>query len=273
MRRRALYQRALISTALPRRGVTTQSPTFASIHVSWYPSSPSRRSPSVRIDCNAEARAANVMIDDIDELRQKLRQRVAVTGHAEISSQWHERYQRVASAVWYKTFVLTFRKHVGNQPIADVISECSKDIAGLQVPAGGQCQSFKADHGVAAPIREPMVAGYHGANFVACGLRSRRIRDARTRRNDELVGGKEQFCRPAACISGRAMSISLRRRLSSRSMASAGSRAKNFSQGSVDATTVNVSPGLNAVCEISGSSRVRRGIHSRGFVQRDRKSS
>ena len=35
MSRRALYQSSLISTALPRRGVTTQSPTLASIHVSW----------------------------------------------------------------------------------------------------------------------------------------------------------------------------------------------------------------------------------------------
>ena len=33
-RRSALYQSALISTALPRRGVTTQSPTLASIQVS-----------------------------------------------------------------------------------------------------------------------------------------------------------------------------------------------------------------------------------------------
>src|ERR1041384_3418898 len=33
-RQSALYQSALISTALPRRGVTTQSPTFASIQVS-----------------------------------------------------------------------------------------------------------------------------------------------------------------------------------------------------------------------------------------------
>ena len=41
----ALYQSALISTALPRRGVTTQPSTFASIHVSWYPSSPCCRRP------------------------------------------------------------------------------------------------------------------------------------------------------------------------------------------------------------------------------------
>jgi len=37
---RALYHRALISTAFPVRGVTTQSQTFASIHVSCTPLSP-----------------------------------------------------------------------------------------------------------------------------------------------------------------------------------------------------------------------------------------
>src|SRR5439155_1008836 len=43
----ALYQRALISIALPRRGVTIRSPAFASIHVSWTPGAPAVSSPSV----------------------------------------------------------------------------------------------------------------------------------------------------------------------------------------------------------------------------------
>jgi len=41
----ALYQRAWISTGLPRRGVTTQSPILASIHVSWIPTSPDASKP------------------------------------------------------------------------------------------------------------------------------------------------------------------------------------------------------------------------------------
>ena len=45
-RRSALYQSALITTALPRRGVTTQSPTFASIQARAKPSAPWVRSPS-----------------------------------------------------------------------------------------------------------------------------------------------------------------------------------------------------------------------------------
>src|SRR3954465_2899882 len=41
----ALYQSAWISTGLPRRGVTTQSPTLASIQVSCTPGSPDERRP------------------------------------------------------------------------------------------------------------------------------------------------------------------------------------------------------------------------------------
>ena len=46
MATRALYQSALISTGLPMRGVTTRSPTRASIHVSCTPGSPAVTSPS-----------------------------------------------------------------------------------------------------------------------------------------------------------------------------------------------------------------------------------
>jgi hypothetical protein len=47
MMHKALYQSALISTGLPMRGVTTQSPTLASIQVSCTPAVPPRSSPSV----------------------------------------------------------------------------------------------------------------------------------------------------------------------------------------------------------------------------------
>ena len=51
-----MYQSALISTGLPMRGVTTQSPTFASIQVSCTPGSPARSRPS-RVHVDAVARA------------------------------------------------------------------------------------------------------------------------------------------------------------------------------------------------------------------------
>jgi len=43
---RAFSQRAWTSTGLPMRGVTTQSPTLASIQVNWTPGSPAASSPS-----------------------------------------------------------------------------------------------------------------------------------------------------------------------------------------------------------------------------------
>ena len=45
MMQSALYQSAWISTGLPRRGVTTQSPTLASIQVSCTPGSPEESRP------------------------------------------------------------------------------------------------------------------------------------------------------------------------------------------------------------------------------------
>ena len=48
---RALYQRALTSTGFPSLGVTTQSPTLASIQVSCklVPPASTRPSPAIRI--------------------------------------------------------------------------------------------------------------------------------------------------------------------------------------------------------------------------------
>ena len=67
----ALYQSALISTALPRRGVTTQSSIFASIQVSVMASRALPQQPVGRIDADVEARAGDVMRDEVVELRQQ----------------------------------------------------------------------------------------------------------------------------------------------------------------------------------------------------------
>ena len=64
MMRSALYQSAWISTGLPWRGVTTQSPTLASIQVSCTPGSPACEQ-AVVVDANAVARAAHVPVDDV----------------------------------------------------------------------------------------------------------------------------------------------------------------------------------------------------------------
>src|SRR5438105_14745120 len=71
MMHNALYQSAWISTGLPRRGVTTQSPTLASIQVSWTPGSPEEKQ-AARIHLDSVTGAANVPQDDVSKHRVEL---------------------------------------------------------------------------------------------------------------------------------------------------------------------------------------------------------
>ena len=83
--RKALYQRALISTALPRRGVTTQSPTLASIQVSWYPCGPLAQQSVAGIDADAEPRTREMMLGDVEQPRQEGQQALAVAGPLQVA--------------------------------------------------------------------------------------------------------------------------------------------------------------------------------------------
>ena len=59
--------------------------------------------------------------------------------------------------------------------------------------AGRERQPLEADHRVAAPVGEPVVAGDHRPHLVAGGARARRV-FARARRGDhELIGGEHQL--------------------------------------------------------------------------------
>src|SRR5205823_1153261 len=89
-------------------------------------------------------------------------------------------------------------KHVWNQTVANVVRESAKDPAGFIVAAGGQGQTFQADHSVAAPISEPVVPCDDGAHLVAGRTRAGSIGDASGGSDDELVSGEHQFrCRTA----------------------------------------------------------------------------
>ena len=56
---------------------------------------------------------------------------------------------------------------VRDQAVADVLGEGAEDVARFVQPPGAYGQPFEADHRVAAPIREPMIAGDDGTDFVA----------------------------------------------------------------------------------------------------------
>src|SRR5271157_3055587 len=92
-----------------------------------------------------------------------------------------------------KAIGLAFGEQVGNEPVADVVGESAKNVPGLGGTAGGQGQALEADHGVAAPVGEPVIAGDHGADLLADGMRAGGILDS-TRGNDqELIGGQDKL--------------------------------------------------------------------------------
>src|SRR3954453_23442679 len=64
--------------------------------------------------------------------------------------------------------LLSFGEHVWDEPVTNVMCECPQNPARFGMPAGSKGQALEADHGVASPVREPVVAGNHAANLVAC---------------------------------------------------------------------------------------------------------
>ena len=56
------------------------------------------------------------------------------------------------------------------------LAKATKDVLGFQGAAGCESQAFERDHGVAAPVREPVITGDHCAHFIANAVGLDRIR-------------------------------------------------------------------------------------------------
>src|SRR5206468_5938209 len=88
-----------------------------------------------------------------------------------------------------KPFVAAFRRHIRDQTILYIVGEGANDPSGFVIATRRQGQAFKADHRVAAPIGEPMVARDNGAHVVAGGTGARSVSDTPGGSDDELIGG------------------------------------------------------------------------------------
>ena len=133
-----------------------------------------------------------MVVDDVHQRWQQEPQRDVILRVFEITPERMEEPERRVRGV-IKTFLLPVGKHVWNQTVADVMREGAQDVSGFERAAGRECQSFEADHRVAPPISEPVVAGDDGANFVARRVRPRRFLETARRRDDILVARENQF--------------------------------------------------------------------------------
>ena len=140
----------------------------------------------VRIDADAESRAGDVALDDVDELRQKRVQQRTVARRREITIERVEQPQRRVGRV-VQAVTIPLGKQVRQQAVANRARERAQDPFRFGRAARQQRQPLEADHRVAAPVREPVIARDHGALFVAGGAHARGFRRAADRRHDELV--------------------------------------------------------------------------------------
>ncbi len=113
-----------------------------------------------------------------------------------------EPQRRVGRVV--QALALAVREHVGDQPVARVLRERPKDQRRFARAASRQRQTFQADHRVASPVREPVIAGNHGSRLGAVRQRPGRVIGTCRRRDEELIGREDEFGRkPVACRSRR----------------------------------------------------------------------
>ena len=88
---------------------------------------------------------------------------------------------------------LSLGKHVRDEPVLQVLREGSQDVSGFLGAARRKGQPLEADHRVASPIREPVIARDDRALFVAGGVRQRGVLEPTRGINDELVGSKYEL--------------------------------------------------------------------------------
>ena len=183
----ALNHSALISTGLPMRGVTTQSPTLASIQVSCTPGSPARSSPSAGSTCDAVARAPDVPVDD----RRAAPGRLRATPAGRPSPRRRRATLRDTRAPHRRCCIRVSRPLPGNtfgsMPRSTKRAKVRRMLRRGVEAAGRERESGQRDHRVAAPVAEPRIARDH--RFA--------VRYARQRAGEhEAVGGEHQLIDP-----------------------------------------------------------------------------
>src|SRR6266446_424855 len=91
----------------------------------------------VWIDMDIKLRATQMMVDDIDQARQKLLQGVAIFRGLEITAKRVKEPKGSIGGVIF-SFSGTIGKHVWNQAIANVMRERAQDVACLEPASGDQ---------------------------------------------------------------------------------------------------------------------------------------
>src|SRR4029450_12552131 len=115
----------------------------------------------VLINTNTEARAFDVASDDLDEGRQQQAECVVILRDPHVTINRVKNPQRRIGRV-IEAFARAVGKHVRDEAVADVMAERAENVPGFAISARRERQSLEADHGVAAPIGEPVITRDYG---------------------------------------------------------------------------------------------------------------
>jgi hypothetical protein len=146
----------------------------------------------VRIDANSKEGSLDVPLDDRQENRQEKFEQRAVPGISEVPIDRVKEPKRCVGGV-VDPGVVALREHVRNETVLHIVRKGSEDVARLGIAAGDESQALEADHGVATPVGEPVVARNDRAKLVAVCVRTRCVGDSSCRVDDELIGGEDEL--------------------------------------------------------------------------------
>src|SRR5439155_21073045 len=134
-------------------------------------------------------RSAQMLLDHVDQSGREKFQRRAIVRYLDVTAERVKEPEcRVCSVI--EALLCAIGKHVRDQTVANVISECAKNVTRFEPATGCQGQAFEADHRVAPAIGEPMITGDNGAHLISSGMRARGFFETASGRDDKLIGRK-----------------------------------------------------------------------------------
>src|SRR3954471_17359815 len=104
-------------------------------------------------------------VDDIAQVREQQAKSSSVVGVFHVAVDGVKEPESGIGRM-VKAFILAFRKHVGDEPIANVMREGPQDVSGLGMATGREREPFEADHGVASPVGKPVISGDYRSNLI-----------------------------------------------------------------------------------------------------------
>ncbi len=142
--------------------------------------------------------------DDFLERRIQHRLGQPIARRSDVAIEGVEEPERRVGRV-IQTVDAAFREQVRNESVAHVMRERAQDESRFHLASGRESQPLEADHRVAAPVREPVIAGDDGTDLVAECVRPRRLLGSSRRRDDELIRRQHELRRESFASRGNGL--------------------------------------------------------------------